>query len=76
MQIALKLHNLIKWLKKKCQGKTNRRPQDCRLIQLFLPHLEDELRSVLGGMGSTEVDLEAVLHKSDVRAQAKLPLLP
>ena len=31
--------------------------------------------SVLGGMGSTEVDLEPVLHKSGARVRGKLLLL-
>lgn len=47
------------------------------LIQLFLPYLDDmeAQLSVQGGMGSTEVDLELVLHESDVRGKRKLLLL-
>lgn len=75
-QITIKLRNLIKCFKKKknCLGKQIGRRRDCRLIQLFLPYLEDKLQSVLGGIGSANVDLEVVLHKIVVRAERKLPL--
>lgn len=43
------------------------------MIQLFLTYLEDELQSVLGGIGSGNVDL---LHKLVMRAKGKLPLPP
>lgn len=44
----------------------------CLLIQLFLPYLDDmeAQLSVQGGKWSTEVDLELVLHKSNVRVES------
>lgn len=55
-------------------GETNSRP----LADSIIPALfggQGRTAEWLGGMGSTEVDLELVLHKSDVRAKRKLLLL-
>lgn len=51
--------------------------RQCLLIQLFLPYpdsLEARL-SVQGGKWSTEVDLELVLHKSNVRVKATVAVV-
>lgn len=47
------------------------------LIQLFLPYLDNMQAqlSVWGGKGSTEVDLELLLHKSHVRGKATVAVM-
>lgn len=43
----------------------------CLLSQLSLPYLDD-MEAQLSGMWRTEVDLELLLHESDLRVKRKL----